>query len=152
MGEPAATLLSTRVVFTDTRWWAVDLDAETAEMVLDERADIIDVAETFMASRRSDPYAAPFEADLTVERCGDSHLHVPDFSVIDATKAESFYWTARKHVMEARHALNCGRYREGDCREMDAVNAKLTAIEDELRLLAMAVDESRKNGSTGGDR
>lgn len=138
-----------RVVFTDTRWWAVDLDAETAAMVLDERADICDVADTLAAANRSDPYAYPFEAGLTVQKAEDQYLHRDDIQVIDGTKPESFYWTARKYVMDARHALNLGRYREGNCREMDAVNARLTAIEDELRVLAMAVDDERKEADRG---
>ena len=141
---PAPLSAPTRVVFTDTRWWAVDLDGETAEMVLDKRADIIDIADTFTRARRIDPHASPFEADLTVERAEDQYLRWDEAQVIDGTAPESYYWSARKSVMEARYHLNCGRYREGDCREMDAVNASLGRIEEELRVLAMAVDAERK--------
>ena len=146
---PLAAPPTARVVFTDTRWWAVDLDAETAEMVLDKRADIIDVADTFTRARRIDPHASPFEADLTVERAEDQYLRWAESQVIDGTGTESYYWSARKSVMEARYHLDCGRYREGTCREMDAVNASLGRIEEELRVLAMAVDDERKEADRG---
>lgn len=133
-----------RVVFTETLHWAAEVDTETAEMILDERADIIDIAETLTRVKRANPHNYPFDGSLTVEAADESFLYVGEWDVLDGTKPESFYWTARKHVMDARYALSSGRYREGDCREMDAVNAKLAKIEDELRLLAMAVDEERK--------
>jgi hypothetical protein len=138
-----------RVIFTDTRWWAADVAIETADRLLHEQVDIIDVAEEFTRIRRCEPHGVPVEADLTVEAAAVSFIASDEYGVIDGTGPEEFYWSARKAVMEARYHLNCGRYREGDCREMDAVNASLGRIEEELRVLALAVDAERKEGDRG---
>ena len=132
------------VVFTETHYWAATVDAETADIVLAEGADLIDVAETLERIKMANPHDMPFEAWLTAEAGEDQAMHVPDYGVLDGTKPESFYWSARHRVMQARTILSRGRYREGNCPEMDAVNASLGRIEEELRLLALAVDEQRK--------
>ena len=138
-----------RVVFTETCYWAATVEAETADLVLADWADIIDVAETLEQIKLANPHDMPFEAWLTVEAVEDQAMHVPDWGVLDGTKPESFYWSARKAVMEARTVLSRGRYREGNCPEMDAVNASLGRIEEELRLLALAVDAQRKEADHG---
>lgn len=133
----------TRVVFCETRWWSVDLDTDEAEIILDERAEIIDVAESLERVKLAHPHQYPCDGGLDVERADESALYVADDMVLDGTKPPAYYWSARARVMDARSILSRGRYREGNCREMDAVNADLTVIEDRLRVLALAADDTK---------
>lgn len=136
-----------RVLFELTETWVADLDDEEAEWVLAPDADVCDLSDVFerlkrIAQGRKD---AVCDASLTVEDAADAGW-VPDWVMaIDGTAPQNFYWTARQRVMEAGTVLTSGRYREGDCKEMDAVRAALSEIEERLRLLALAVDEKRKS-------
>jgi len=82
------------------------------------------------------------EGDLTVEAEDGSRIPrgwtAPE--PIDGTGRQSYLWTARNLVSDARYELSSGRYREGNCGEMDDVNAELGRLEERLRVMALSVE------------
>lgn len=143
-----------RVRFTTGSVLYADLDPGTAEIVLPEydengnetyRPDLSDLAEVFerlaliTGGREHDRvFDAWLEAD-------EDDIELDDCWVVDGTGAPSWYRLARHHVGKAIHVLSSGRYREGNCREMDSVAAKLEEIE---RLLLRLAEEAASSSGT----
>lgn len=137
-----------RVVMTRTMW--VDVDADVAERCLSDHddchagctrshPDLTDLSDRVARWHRAAAYGHEYiESDLTVEDgTGDQPWYCEP---LDGDTPEKYLWSARHFVIEARYHLASGRYREGRCPELDAVNGDLARIEDRLRLMALEVD------------
>lgn len=55
---------------------------------------------------------------------------------------EQWLWSALHFLDKSRRMLSSGRYRQGNCPELDAVNRDLGRLEEELRLMALEADDS----------
>ena len=128
-----------RVRFTETRELYVDLPADRADEVL-AMDDITDLADEYGQLRRiaHGRLQVHSEGDLSVEDAtgGVDPLVQP----LDGTGRQSYLWTARNAVSDARYELSSGRYREGNCPELDAANAELGVLEERLRVMALAAE------------
>jgi hypothetical protein len=137
-------LARSRVVQVDmTRTMFVRLPAEEAEAALDKDADYTDMAERLTEWERIAHYDA-HHYDGGFEITDAEEYRLTDWLApepVDAVDGRpSFLWSARHFVERARGELNCGRYREGHCPELDEVNTLLGRLEERLRLMALAVD------------
>jgi hypothetical protein len=136
---PAPT--TKRVRFVETRSLYVDLPAEEADVILNDR-DITDLADDYgrfkrMAGSERPPFIGFLTAeDATGERLDDWGDPLP----VDGTGREKWLWAARNEVADARYTLARARYREGNCEELDAVRAELGRLEERLRVMALAVE------------
>ena len=130
-----------RIRFVDTRSIYVDLPAEDADAIL-ATTDICDLADDYERFKRmagSGP--VPFDGGLYVEDATNQRLGIwGDPEPIDGTEREKWLWSARNRVGDARNVLSRARYREGNCQELDAVNAELGKLEERLRVMALAVE------------
>jgi len=134
-----------RLCFVTTKHVYVDLPADQADEILG-LTDIVDLADEYERLKRvaHGRLQQHSEADLEVS---DSREDVaagwrldPWVQPLDGTGRESYLWTARNAVGDARHQLALGRYREGECSELDAVNAELGRLEEHLRVMALVVE------------
>lgn len=151
--EPEPTSKALRVEVTITKRMLVDLDPtdEGDRYLLDPDVDTSDLADSLSRWQR------------IAERGGSAHAHYDyDLEVRDATKdslamtfgpvpidghaRESYLWTARNRVADARYQLSLGRYREGDCVELDEVNRELDRFEERLRVMALAAEGRGPDG------
>ena len=125
----------------DTRALYVDLPAEQADGIL-ATGDICDVADDYERFKRmAGAERPPFDHDLYVEDATGEPLGVwGDPEPVDGTQREKWLWAARNQVADARYTLSRARYREGNCQELDAVNAELSKLEERLRVMALAVE------------
>lgn len=130
-----------RVRFVETRALYVDLPAEQADDVLatDDICDLADDYERF--KRMAGAERPPFDSDLYVEDATGEPLGIwNDPRPLDGTQREKWLWAARNQVGDARSTLGRARYREGNCVELDEVNAHLGRLEERLRVMALAVE------------
>lgn len=135
-----------RLRVTWTASLLVDVPRHDAKRLL-KPYDYVDLCEAAERFRRQSHYA-PYnllESWVSVEPYrkvwGDWGV-----SIIDSeTAGEGYLWSARNLVGDARTMLNRGRYREGHCPDLDRVATALGRLEEELRLMALAVDESRRD-------
>lgn len=134
--ESVAGTKRLRVVVTESMW--VDTDAEEARSLLDP-SDYMDVYDAITRFRRIAAHDfAHIEYEGHVEDASDETPY--GVEPVYGAGRERFLWSARHFVVKARTELSVGRYRDGNCPELDAVNRDLAAIEDRLRLMALAVD------------
>lgn len=99
--------------------------------------DITDVSEMYTRARRISRFDwTSMHGDIEVEEEDGT----PWADVVDISQPERYIWSARHFVMKARQELSSGRYREGNCPELDQVNGALARLEDELRLMALEID------------
>lgn len=59
---------------------------------------------------------------------------------LDGTAPERRLWRARSILDDAVSLLGRTRYREGDCREVDAAMADLRRVDERLRVMALAAE------------
>lgn len=126
-----------RFTFTKSMW--VDIGREEGQRLLD--AD--DYTELVEAATRAQRIAAQAghhvgDAYIVVERYDEGDY--VDADPIEWDDREKYLWSARHFVNKARYELSCGRYREGHCPDLDRVNRDLGRLEEQLRLMALAVD------------
>ena len=137
---PAPT--TKRVRFVERRELYVDLPAAAADAILATR-DITDLVDDYDRMKRvaGSDLTHHSAGDLYVEDATDQLLGTwGDPQPLDGTGREKWLWTARSKVAAARYVLSCARYREGNCTELDEANRDLDAIEERLRVMALAVD------------
>lgn len=128
------------VVFTETMY--VDVSDEEATRLCDANRDYMDVIEAACRWRRAAAHSTEhLEHEVTV------NVHDDDFSLwgitaINGDDREKWLWSARHFVTEARQELIRGRYREGNCADMDRVCRDLGRVDEELRQLAIQTDRA----------
>ena len=129
-----------RLRFTWTQTMDVDVDPEEAASLLDSN-DMLDVSDAATRYRRQAHHDYEFiEHDVAVEAVADL-LPLWGYRALEGgTGQEGYLWSARHFIIQARNELSSGRYREGHCPDLDAVNRDLAVIEDRLREMAWAVD------------
>lgn len=134
-----------RVTTSETMY--VSVTGEEAERLLPEHddegkvirwPDSTDQGEAVTRYKRIAGHRRVTDGDLTIDTEDHGGWWEPD--VIDGDDRERYLWSAREFVGRARYELSCGRYREGRCPELDAVNGDLARLEDRLRLMAMEVE------------
>lgn len=132
-----------RVLVTMTMHMLVDLPVEEAESVIKED-DITVLSEHVTRWRRISGYGQEHQyGDLTVEDAAGDWLSESSWwgpVPVNGSDPEHYLWSARHFVCEARYQLSSGRYREGNCPDLDQVNGALARLEDELRLMALEID------------
>lgn len=147
MADERVLIGKQRLRVTWTQSMVVDVPRDQAKRLL-KPYDYLDVCEAAERFRRQSHYA-PYnleDSGVSIEPY-DSYLWhgVP---VIDTeTAGEGYLWSARNLVGDARTMLNRGRYREGHCPDLDRVTQALGRLEEELRLMALAVDEAQKGAA-----
>lgn len=123
----------------------VDVPRPQAKRLLNP-SDYLDVYEAAARFRRQSHYSPSNveDASVRIEPYQRSRSWW-DAEVIDTeTAGEGYLWSARHFVGEARRMLGSGRYREGHCPDLDRLNTALGRLEEELRLMALAVDDAPK--------
>lgn len=99
--------------------------------------DLETISDFYTRARRISQFDwTHLDSDIEVEE----EEYKPWAEVVDMSQDERYIWSARHFVMKARQELSSGRYREGNCPELDAVNGALAHLEDELRLMALEID------------
>lgn len=126
-----------RVTFTQTL--LVDENLEDARSVLDA-ADHLTVIEAAHRYRTMAHHSSEhLDADVTIEEADSDETGWA--AVLDATTARPGYlWSALTFLDKASQELIGGRYREGRCPELDALNRDLGRLKERLRLMALADD------------
>ena len=139
--KPDQSARSQRLRFTWTQTMDVDVDPQEAASLLDSN-DMLDVSDAATRYRRQAHHDYEFiEYDVAVEAVEDDLLPMWGYKALEGgTGQEGYLWSARHFIIQARNELSSGRYREGHCPDLDAVNRDLAVIEDRLREMAWAVD------------
>lgn len=147
-----ATKRRLRVIVTETM--IVDENAEEAEgllPVVDEDGEehlpeYLDVIEAASRYRRMAHHAAEYiEGDVAIEAADDDDDWWRGTTPLDATTARPGYlWSARHFIGEAMNELSRGRYSEGHCPELDALNRDLGRLDERCRLMALAADPATR--------
>lgn len=128
-----------RLRMVSTRAMLVDVEPEEAARLLkpSDYMDVYDAADRFQ--RISGHGFEHVESDVYFEDAED----VVSYGIepVDGVNGrEKYLWSARHFVIMARTELGRGRYREGNCPELDAVSRELAAIENHLGEMALAVE------------
>ena len=124
-----------------TRAMLVDVEPEEAARLLKptDYMDVYDAASRFQ--RISAHGFEHVESDVYFEDAEDVVWY--GIEPLDGVNGrEKYLWSARHFVIQARTELSSGRYREGNCPELDAVSRDLAVIEN--RLMEMAHDAERQ--------
>lgn len=145
-----------RIRVTSTRSFLVDVPAEEAERLTElkdlggnvvhttDGLDVIEAAARFL--RRTNHAPEYVDADVRIEPADDGDLAGGYWepTVLDATApgAEGYLWSACHFVDRARQELSSGRYREGHCPDLDALNRDFGRLQERLRVMALAVDDA----------
>jgi len=128
-----------RAIITETL--LADVGPEEAARLLAKDADYLDVIEAVQRFRRIAAHDYEhIEAEVAIEDASEDWIGPYGVTPVYGDGREKYLWSARHFVIQARNELSRGRYREGICPELDAVNRDLAMIEDRLRLMAWAVD------------
>jgi len=138
-----------RLRVTMTRVMFVDVDEDqTRYGEKDEKgrptADYVDICEAVDRWRRITAHGTQYvDAWVDVDQDEDAGGVGGTWGLdtVDGNGRQKFLWSARHFVIEARHELSLGRYREGHCPDLDRVNGLLAGIEDQLRLMALETDK-----------
>lgn len=141
-----------RIRVTATQTFLVDVPAEEAERLTELRdldgnvvhtpdgLDVIEAAARFLRQTHHAPEYV--DAYVTIEAADDGDLAGGFWepTVLDSTvpAPEGYLWSACYFVDRARQELSSGRYREGHCPDLDALNRDFGRLQERLRLMALA--------------
>lgn len=132
-----------RLAVTKTQVMYVEVPDDEEYRYLTEEDEAPDVTDLSDAAERFENIAgcealAYSEGWISIERFDGPLPWCCD--ALDGTAPERRLWRARSILNKAWALLGRTRYREGDCREVDAVIRDLSRIEERLRVMALAAE------------